>query len=222
MGNCFKFLCKDHCWQKMTTNHFMLLCRCRVKLTGQIPERERACLRSGSPQRFVLPVWSGAQNIYSKCCCLYQCLLCMIYTFSSDVRHLSFLFFASQESATKRRCVKGSQKNSAPESSSADCGDSQTGGSRSKGSCIICECHRSPGRTRCSESPDLEGLEGKENKLQTRLEWDDCSRNCTGGKQDCGSLDIKDTSATIFPDDDSNQILPIEQFFGNLDVVPVR
>uniref|UniRef100_A0A3P8V933 Uncharacterized protein n=1 Tax=Cynoglossus semilaevis TaxID=244447 RepID=A0A3P8V933_CYNSE len=144
----------------------------------------------------------------------------MIYTFSSDVRDLSFLFFASQESATKRRCVKGSQKNSAPESSSADCGDSQTGGSRSKGSCIICECHRSPGRTRCSESPDLEGLEGKENKLQTRLEWDDCSRNCTGGKQDCGSLDIKDTSATIFPDDDSNQILPIEQFFGNLDVVP--
>lgn len=38
-------------------------------------------------------------------------------------------------------------------------------------------------------------------------------------KQDSEVMDCEDTSKNIYPDDDSNQILPVEQFFGNLDTV---
>lgn len=32
-------------------------------------------------------------------------------------------------------------------------------------------------------------------------------------------MECDEISKNIFPDDDSNQILPVEQFFGNLDAV---
>lgn len=32
-------------------------------------------------------------------------------------------------------------------------------------------------------------------------------------------MDCQDCSKTLFPDDDSNQVLPVEQFFGNIDTV---
>lgn len=33
------------------------------------------------------------------------------------------------------------------------------------------------------------------------------------------SMDCEDYSKTLFPDDDSNEVLPVEQFFGNMDAV---
>ncbi|XP_068454538.1 UPF0688 protein C1orf174 homolog isoform X2 [Clinocottus analis] len=79
---------------------------------------------------------------------------------------------------------------------------------------ISCECHQLAGRRRCSASPQLEGREGKENELRARLgELDGC------GRRESEDMDCGETSKDIFLDDDSNQILPVEQFFGNLDAV---
>lgn len=89
---------------------------------------------------------------------------------------------------------------------------------------ISCECHQATGRTRCSASPELEGQEGKENELRTVLDADvdvnACSRvNGLEDKHEREEMDYEETGMTFFPDDDSNQILPVEQFFGNLDAV---
>lgn len=32
-------------------------------------------------------------------------------------------------------------------------------------------------------------------------------------------MDCQDYGKTLFPDDDSNEVLPVEQFFGNMDTV---
>lgn len=92
---------------------------------------------------------------------------------------------------------------------------------------ISCECHQASGRRRCSASPELEGQEGKENELRTSLEEDvdvnACSRlNGLEDKHEREEMDYQETGIDFFPDDDSNQILPVEQFFGNLDAVQVR
>lgn len=78
---------------------------------------------------------------------------------------------------------------------------------------ISCECQRAAGRTRCSASPEPEGREGKENK-----DWDGCG---VGGQR-APSAECQESRGPIFPDDDSNQILPVEHFFGNMDIVQVR
>lgn len=54
------------------------------------------------------------------------------------------------------------------------------------------------------------------------LDTDGCRVNGAADKQELEDMECEDTSCTMFPDDDSNQILPVEQFFGNLDVVQVR
>uniref|UniRef100_A0A8C3A7J6 CA174 protein n=1 Tax=Cyclopterus lumpus TaxID=8103 RepID=A0A8C3A7J6_CYCLU len=87
-------------------------------------------------------------------------------------------------------------------------------------SIISCECHQLAGRRRCSASPQLDGREGKENELRARLdELDSCGVSGVHDKRESEDMDCGETNKDIFPDDDSNQILPVEQFFGNLDAI---
>lgn len=51
---------------------------------------------------------------------------------------------------------------------------------------------------------------------------DSCVMNSIWDKYEPEHMDYEETSRIMFPDDDSNQILPVEQFFGNLDAVQVR
>lgn len=89
-------------------------------------------------------------------------------------------------------------------------------------SAISCECRQSAGRRRCSASPERVGQEGKENELRAALESDGCRSYGTQEKRENENMDCEETSKSLYPDDDSNQILPVEQFFGNLDAVQVR
>nr|XP_046253467.1 UPF0688 protein C1orf174 homolog [Scatophagus argus] len=132
---------------------------------------------------------------------------------SSEVRS------SRKASATRKRCMKSPKMNSAAESSTAAGGNSRADGPLERHSRISCECHQSAGRRRCSASPELEGREGKENELRTGLDLDSCRVNGTVDKQEPEDMECEETDKNIFPDDDSNQILPVEQFFGNLDAV---
>lgn len=111
---------------------------------------------------------------------------------------------------------------SAAESSAAVSGYGKADGPLEKFSHISCECHLTGGRRRCSASPEPEGREGKENELRKGVDLDGCRVNGTLDKQRPDDMECEETGVTIFPDDDSNQILPVEQFFGNLEVVQVR
>ncbi|KAG8002843.1 hypothetical protein GBF38_015434 [Nibea albiflora] len=122
-------------------------------------------------------------------------------------------------SATRRRCVRSPKAHLAPESSAAVGGHSKADGPLERLSRISCECHRSAGRKRCSASPEPEGQEGKENELRMGLGLDGCRVNGTVDKQEPEDMECEETGKNLFPDDDSNQILPVEQFFGNLDAV---
>ncbi|XP_020779604.1 UPF0688 protein C1orf174 homolog isoform X2 [Boleophthalmus pectinirostris] len=69
---------------------------------------------------------------------------------------------------------------------------------------ISCECEQGSARRRCSASPQPVPHHDKENQQEALC---------------CGeSMDYQDYSK-LFPDEDSNQILPVEQFFGNMDTV---
>lgn len=100
--------------------------------------------------------------------------------------------------------------------------NSKAPGHHERQSYISCECHQSAGTRRCSASPELEGQEGKENELRTGLDLDSCRLYGTLDIRETEHMEYEETGKTIFPDDDSNQILPVEQFFGNLDAVQVR
>lgn len=117
--------------------------------------------------------------------------------------------------------MKGPKTPSAAESSSVVGGNSKADGPLERDSRISCECHQSAGRRRCTASPELEGQEGKENEFRTGLDldMDCCKANGSFDKHESEDMDCEETSKNIFPDDDSNQILPVEQFFGNLDAV---
>ncbi|KAI3356693.1 hypothetical protein L3Q82_003379 [Scortum barcoo] len=123
-------------------------------------------------------------------------------------------------SATRRRYMKSPKTHSAAESSSAVGGYGKADGPLERLSRISCECHQSAGRRRCSASPELEGQEGKENEeVRTGLDLDGCRVNGILDKHESEDMECEESSKNIFPDDDSNQILPVEQFFGNLDTV---
>ncbi|XP_072306316.1 UPF0688 protein C1orf174 homolog [Eucyclogobius newberryi] len=62
---------------------------------------------------------------------------------------------------------------------------------------ISCECEQGSAHRRCSASPQPPPRQDKEN--QQDMDIQDCSKH--------------------FSDDDSNQILPVEHFFGNMDTV---
>lgn len=115
--------------------------------------------------------------------------------------------------------MKSPKKQPAAESSSVVGDYSKADGPLERLSRISCECHQSAGRRRCSASPELGGQEGKENELRTRLELDSCRVNGVWDKRESEDMECEETNKNIFPDDDSNQILPVEQFFGNLDAV---
>ncbi|XP_037540259.1 UPF0688 protein C1orf174 homolog [Nematolebias whitei] len=83
---------------------------------------------------------------------------------------------------------------------------------------IACECLKSAAGRRCSASPEPEGQDGKENELRTEDD-NSCAANDTWDKPESEHMDCEENRRTFFPDDDSNQILPVEQFFGNMDVV---
>ncbi|XP_036959359.1 UPF0688 protein C1orf174 homolog [Acanthopagrus latus] len=122
-------------------------------------------------------------------------------------------------SSSRRRCMKSPKMHSAADSGAAASGHSKADGPQERLSHISCECHQSAGRRRCTGSPELEGQEGKENELRSGLDVDDCRVNGVSDKQDPEDMDCEETNKNLFPDDDSNQILPVEQFFGNLDTV---
>lgn len=70
---------------------------------------------------------------------------------------------------------------------------------------ISCECEQWSPERRCSASPPPAPRRDKENQQEAPC---------------CGeTMDWQDFSKTIFPDEDSNQVLPVEQFFGNMDTV---
>lgn len=115
--------------------------------------------------------------------------------------------------------MKSPKTHSAADSGTMASGHSKADGPLERLSHISCECHQSAGRRRCTGSPELEGQEGKENELRSGLDVDDCRVNGVSDKQDPEDMDCEETNKNLFPDDDSNQILPVEQFFGNLDTV---
>lgn len=125
---------------------------------------------------------------------------------------------SSKVSATRRRCTKSPMTHSGESNSVA--GDySKAAPPLERHSRISCECHQSAGRRRCSASPQLEGQEEKENELRTGPDLDNYRENSTWDKQEPELMDYEETDKILFPDDDSNQVLPVEQFFGNLDTV---
>ncbi|XP_060912933.1 UPF0688 protein C1orf174 homolog isoform X1 [Labrus mixtus] len=122
-------------------------------------------------------------------------------------------------SATRRRCTQSPKTHSSAESTSVVGGLSKVDAPQERLSSISCECTLTAGRRRCLASPELEGQEGKENELRTGLDMDSCRLNNIFDKQESEDMECEDSVRHMFPDDDSNQILPVEQFFGNLDTV---
>lgn len=104
-----------------------------------------------------------------------------------------------------------------PKVSSGSAESRKAGARQERGSRISCECQQSDGRRRCSASPEAEGREGKENE-----DWDVCGVNRGPDRQQPVGPECEDSGGPVFPDDDSNQILPVEHFFGNMDIVQVR
>nr|XP_020468124.1 UPF0688 protein C1orf174 homolog isoform X2 [Monopterus albus] len=122
-------------------------------------------------------------------------------------------------STTRRRCMKNLKTHSAAESSSVVSVHSKRASSMERHSVISCECHQSAGRRKCSASPELEEQDGKENELTSGFDLYSCRVNDIQDKQESEEMDYEETGRNVFPDDDSNQILPVEQFFGNLDTL---
>ncbi|XP_061529376.1 UPF0688 protein C1orf174 homolog [Phycodurus eques] len=122
-------------------------------------------------------------------------------------------------STTRRKCMKSQKTHSTAESSSAGGADNKVAGDAGRASRISCECLQSTGRRRCSASPLLDGQEGKENTLRAALLLDTCAWYDVQDRSEPEDMDCDETDKNMFPDDDSNQILPVEQFFGNLDAV---
>lgn len=118
-------------------------------------------------------------------------------------------------SATGRRNLKSQKMCSSAEESSA----LKSSKSAEKPSRISCECQEAADRRRCSGSPELKGQEGKENELRSEQEVSSCKANGVLEEQASENMESENSTRVFFPDEDSNQILPVEQFFGNLDIV---
>lgn len=129
------------------------------------------------------------------------------------------------QATSRKRCSKNPKTTSESDGSSAvgGCSSGVADGPLERVSYISCECHQSAGRRRCSASPAPGGREGKENDPRmTGPEADGCWTNSGPSKAELEEMECEESGCTLFPDDDSNQILPVEQFFGNMDVVQVR
>lgn len=144
---------------------------------------------------------------YPKRFVLHMCMYMQAWCPSA---HSNPVILLLQVSGTGRRCTK---TNLAAESNTVVGVYGKTSPSLETRSRISCECHQSSYERRCSASPGLEGQEEKENKLRPDISslWDQPE-----------PMDCDEFGKNFFPDEDSNQILPVEQFFGNLDAVQVR
>ncbi|XP_041712174.1 UPF0688 protein C1orf174 homolog [Coregonus clupeaformis] len=84
---------------------------------------------------------------------------------------------------------------------------------------LSCDGCERPENTSCGAPPDLEELwEGKENGVRFELNY--CRTNGLPEKMEDDETEegvVIDKS--VFLDDDSNQVLPVEKFFGNMEVV---
>ncbi|XP_029520578.2 uncharacterized protein LOC115132264 [Oncorhynchus nerka] len=84
---------------------------------------------------------------------------------------------------------------------------------------LICDGYKWDEKTRCGAPPDMDELwEGKENGLRFELNYRRTNvlpENMEGDETEAGVVIDK----SIFLDDDSNQVLPVEKFFGNMEVV---
>lgn len=87
---------------------------------------------------------------------------------------------------------------------------------------LICDGYKWDEKTRCGAPPDMDELwEGKENGLRFELNYHRTNvlpENMEGNETEASVVIDK----SIFLDDDSNQVLPVEKFFGNMEVVQVR
>ncbi|XP_062315709.1 UPF0688 protein C1orf174 homolog [Osmerus eperlanus] len=81
---------------------------------------------------------------------------------------------------------------------------------------ISCDCQDREKHPSCGAAPNPGESEGKENCLGP--EQNHCRMNSLSETME-GNNTEKYVDNDIFPDDNSNQILPVEQFFGNLEVV---
>ncbi|XP_051913369.1 UPF0688 protein C1orf174 homolog [Hippocampus zosterae] len=132
-------------------------------------------------------------------------------------RNISEATHTQKGSATRRKCVKSQKTHSAAESTSTGGANSKVTSNAERLSRISCECVQLAGRRRCSASPLLDGQEGKENGLRSALLPDTCVWYDVQDRPAPEDMDSEEMDKNMFPDDDSNQILPVEQFFGNLD-----
>ncbi|XP_074538367.1 UPF0688 protein C1orf174 homolog [Halichoeres trimaculatus] len=126
---------------------------------------------------------------------------------------------SSRKGSAARQCLKSPKSHSAAESTTVECSYNQSESPEERLPLISCECMLTPGRRRCLASPELEGQESKENEPRTALYMDRCRMDSNFDKQESEEMECEDPVRNMFPDEDSNQILPVEQFFGNLDVV---
>uniref|UniRef100_A0A1A8JPJ9 Uncharacterized protein n=2 Tax=Nothobranchius kuhntae TaxID=321403 RepID=A0A1A8JPJ9_NOTKU len=125
---------------------------------------------------------------------------------------------SSSEARKRKRCRKSQKTRSKTDGNSA-ARSNETADPLERLSRITCECHELAGGGRCSASPELEGREGKENELRTEEDFNSCRANSACIKTETENMNYEENYKNLFPDDDSNQILPVEQFFGNLDIV---
>lgn len=127
---------------------------------------------------------------------------------------------SSRKGSATRQCLKSPKTHSAAGSTPAVCGHNKSDSPQTERlSLISCECMLTAGRRRCLASPELEGQEGKENELRTALDVDGCRTDSNFNKPESEEMECDDPVRNMFPDEDSNQIYPVDQFFGNLDVV---
>lgn len=82
------------------------------------------------------------------------------------------------------------------------------------------ECQGREKQPKCGAAPDRGEKEGKENCVRPDSEQNYCTTDSFScnmeGENTERSVQI---GKNVFPDDNSNQIFPVEQFFGNLEVV---
>lgn len=124
----------------------------------------------------------------------------------------------SRKASAAGKCVRSPKRPSPSEGSSASDDCRRSADPLERISRISCECHLSAGRRRCSASPDPRGREGKENEATAGR--DGGRGNSARDKREPERMDYEEREKIVlFPDDDSNEILPVEQFFGNLDTV---
>ncbi|CAB1329788.1 unnamed protein product [Coregonus sp. 'balchen'] len=127
---------------------------------------------------------------------------------------------SSDKSSVKRMDVKKTKlEDSKTEMPLNDC---MVGGCRASTTTsekLSCDGYKWDEKTRCGAPPDMDELwEGKENGLRFELNYcktNGLPENMEGDETEEGVVIDK----SIFLDDDSNQVLPVEKFFGNMEVV---